>query len=85
MPRRVRENFEIRDYSSLDELIGSLVELRNRLPADDEPEIRLRGDDIFGRTLTISHLREQRPQEQALDRRYAFTSGASMVQLKMAA
>ena len=54
MPRRIKDHFEIRDYSSLDELIGSLMALRKRLPADAEAEMKLRGDDVFGRALTIA-------------------------------
>ena len=84
MPRRIKDHFEIRDYSSLDELIGSLMALRKRLPADAEAEMKLRGDDVFGRTLTIAYFREQTAEEEALERRYdAFTgnygSGIRMV------
>jgi hypothetical protein len=77
VPRRIKDYFEIRDYSSLDELICALVALRHRLPADAEAEMKLRGDDIFGRTLTVGYFREQTADEAALERRYEAFSGNS--------
>lgn len=85
MPRRIKDHFEIRDYSSLDEVIGALMALRNRLPADAEPEMKLRGDDVFGRTLMISYFREQTADEAALDRRYQFGRGSAEPGMRMVA
>ena len=68
--RRVQEFVEIRDYSSLDELIGCLTALRQSLPVGADAQLKLRGDDFFGRSLTIRYSREQTPEEVALERRY---------------
>jgi hypothetical protein len=83
--RRIKEFYEIADYSSLDELIGNLVNLRDRLPADAEPEMKLRGDDVFGRTITISYFRAQTAEEEARDRRYEVAAGGSAFPIRMVA
>jgi hypothetical protein len=70
MSRRVRDFIEISDYTSLDGLIKTLVAIRDNLPAGAEPELKLRGDDIFGRRLTISYLRELTVEEAECDARY---------------
>ena len=85
MSRRVQEFVEIRDYSSLDELIGSLTALRDNLPVDAEAQLKLRGDDFFGRTLTIHYSREQTPEEVALERRYQRMSGDGQPEMRMVA
>ena len=71
MSRRVKEFIEIEDHSSLDELIAKLVEVRGALPANCEAELRLRGDDVFGRKLSISYFRDQTKDEAACEKRYA--------------
>ena len=71
MGRRVKEFVEVAEHVSLDDLISRLVELRARLPQDSEPELRLRGDDVFGRKISISYLRELTDEEAAMERRYA--------------
>jgi hypothetical protein len=71
MSRRVKEFIEISDFASLDRLIEQLVALRESLPAFAEAELRLKGDDVFGRKLTISFMREQSEEESACDERYA--------------
>jgi hypothetical protein len=70
MSRRVRDFIEISDYTSLDSLIRTLVAVRDSLPAEAEPELKLRGDDIFGRRLTISYLRELTAEEAECNARY---------------
>ena len=70
MGRRVRDFIEVSDYTSLDSLINTLVAIRDNLPAEAEPELKLRGDDVFGRRLTISYLRELTAEEAACDARY---------------
>ena len=70
MGRRVKDFIEISDYTSLDSLINTLVAIRDNLPADAEPELKLRGDDVFGRRLTISYFRDVTPEEAARDARY---------------
>lgn len=71
MGRRVKEFIDIADHESLDDLIGKLREVRESLPDDAEAELRLRGDDVFGRKLCISYFREQTPEEAEVEARYA--------------
>jgi hypothetical protein len=74
MSRRVKEFIEITDHASLEELIERLIAVRNTLPVDSEAELRLRGDDVFGRKLTISYFRNQTEEEAACEARYAEAS-----------
>jgi hypothetical protein len=69
--RRVKEFIEISDYSSLDDLIANLEAVRQALPEFAEAELRLKGDDVFGRKLMVSYMREQTEDEAAYDERYA--------------
>ena len=71
MKRRVKEFIEIDDHSSLDALIAQLSEVRESLPAEAEAELRLRGDDVFGRKLSISFFRDQTAEEADCEARYA--------------
>jgi hypothetical protein len=71
MSRRIKEFVDIGEHVSLDELIGKLAEVRDRLPEDSEAELRLRGDEVFGRRITISYLRDQTAEEAEIERRYA--------------
>ncbi len=70
MGRKVRDFIEISDYTSLDSLIKTLCAIRDTLPGDAEPELKLRGDDVFGRRLTISYLRELSTEEAECEARY---------------
>lgn len=70
MGRRVRDFIEISDYTSLDALINVLSAIRESLPEDAEPELKLRGDDIFGRRLTITYMRELTQEEAEFETRY---------------
>src|SRR5690349_8919324 len=71
MSRRVKEFVEISDHQSLDDLIGQLTAVRDQLPENAEAELRLRGDEVFGRRITISYFREQTEEEAETERRYA--------------
>src|SRR4028118_1708255 len=71
MKRRVKEVLESDEHSSLDELIAKLSEVREPLPPDSEAELRLRGDDVFGRKLSISYFRDQTAEEADCEARYA--------------
>ena len=71
MRRRVKEFIDIGEHISLDELIGKLAEVRDSLPKESEAELRLRGDDVFGRRITITYFREQTEEEAELEKRYA--------------
>ena len=77
MARRVKDFIEISEYTSLDRLIDYLKTIRDSLPDEAEPELRLRGDDFFGRRLTISYSRELTPEEEERDTRY---TGAELPQ-----
>lgn len=70
MTRRVKEFIEIKDHESLEALIEKLKEVQDALPEDAEAELRLRGDDVFGRKLTISYFREQTAEESECEARY---------------
>jgi hypothetical protein len=70
MRKRVKDFIEIGDFTSLDRLITTLNALRDSLPADAEPELKMRGDDVFGRRFSISYFRELTVEEAALDAKY---------------
>lgn len=74
MTRRVKEFVDIGEHVSLEDLIGTLVQIRDRLPEESEAELRLRGDEVFGRRITISYLREQTEEEAEIERRYVEAS-----------
>jgi hypothetical protein len=71
MSRMVRDFEEIGDTRSLDGLIARLSAVRAQLPDPAVAEVRMRGDDIFGRRLSISYLRPQTRDEAECDARYA--------------
>jgi hypothetical protein len=71
MSRRVKEFIDISEHVSLDDLIGKLVELRDSLSEESEAELRLRGDEVFGRRITISYFRDQTAEEAEIEKRYA--------------
>ena len=71
MPRRVKDFIDISEYTSLDDLIRYLEAIRDNLPAEHQAELKIRGDDVFGRRLTISYFREQTPDEVELESKYA--------------
>lgn len=71
VPRRVKDFIDISEYTSLDDLIRYLQTIHDNLPADHQAELRIRGDDVFGRRLTISYFREQTPEEVELETKYA--------------
>lgn len=71
MSRVVKEFVEIKDFTTLDALIEKLVELRGSVPDSAEAEVKLRGDDVFGRQLCVSYMRPQTSAEADCDARYA--------------
>jgi hypothetical protein len=71
MSRLVRDFFEIEDRVSLDHMIDLLTTVRDRLPEGaEDATVQMRGDDVFGRRLTVSFLRPQTAEEAAVDARY---------------
>lgn len=71
MRRLVKDFIEVKDHRSLDQLIERLQEIRAALPEGAEADVRMRGDDVFGRHLSISFARPQTDEEAACDARYA--------------
>jgi len=71
MSALVKDFIEIGDCGSLDALIARLTEVRDTLPSAAEPQIKMRGDDIFGRHICVSFYRAQTEEEAACDARYA--------------
>ena len=83
MPRRVKDFIDISEYTSLDDLIRYLETIRANLPPDHEAELKIRGDEIFGRRLTITYFRELTPEEVELEERYVGdATEANIEQLK---
>jgi hypothetical protein len=76
MRTRVKDYIEVSDYTSLDRLITTLTAIRDSLPETAEPELKMRGDDIFGRRLSISYWRELTAEEQAADAKYSASAAA---------
>ena len=71
MSRRVKEFVDVVDHLSIDDLIHKLTEIRDNLPSDADAELRLRGDEVFGRRLQITYFRDQTPEELDLESKYA--------------
>ena len=71
VPRRVKDFIDISEYTSLEDLIRYLEAIRDNLPADHQAELKIRGDEIFGRRLTITYFREQTPEEMDLESKYS--------------
>jgi hypothetical protein len=71
VPRRVKDFIDISEFTSLDDLIHYLEVVRDNLPPDHQAEMKIRGDEIFGRRLTIAYFREQTPDEIELESKYA--------------
>jgi hypothetical protein len=67
----IRDYIEVSDHMPLDALIEKLSEIRASLPPSAEAEMRIRGDDAFGRHLCIAYLRPLSPEEAACEARYA--------------
>ena len=84
MPRRVKDYIDISEYTSLEDLIRYLETIRDNLPAEHEAELKIRGDDVFGRRLTITYFREQTRDEVELESKYAGgdKAGATIEELR---
>ena len=75
MGRRIKDFIEISEYSSLDQLINTPTAIRDSLPEEAEPELRMKGDDVFGRRMSISYFRELTAEEIEREAHY---SGSNM-------
>jgi hypothetical protein len=82
VPRRVKDFIDISEYTSLDDLIRYLETIRDNLPGDHEAELKIRGDEVFGRRLTITYFRELTPEEIDLEAKYAVEDEATIDELK---
>jgi hypothetical protein len=84
VPRRVKDFIDISEYTSLDDLIRYLQTIRDNLPAEHQAELKIRGDEVFGRRLTITYFREQTAEEVELENKYSADdrSGASIEELR---
>jgi len=82
VPRRVKDFIDISEYTSLDDLIRYLETIRDNLPGDCEAELKIRGDDIFGKRLTITYFREMTSEEADLESRYSEKDDASIENLR---
>jgi len=71
VPRRVKDYIDISEFTSLDDLIRYLQTIRDNLPEGHEAEMKIRGDEVFGKRLTITYFREQTPEEDELETKYA--------------
>ena len=71
MRKRVKDYIEVSDYTSLDRLITTLSAIRDSLPEGAEPELKMRGDDVFGRRLSITYFRELTVEEAEADAKYS--------------
>jgi hypothetical protein len=71
MSKMVKEFIEVKDVSSLDQLIEQLIAVRDSLPDGGGAEVKMRGDDIFGRQLSVAYFRPQTQEEAECDARYA--------------
>jgi hypothetical protein len=69
MGRRIKESVDFGTPSSLDDLIEKLTQLRGTLPDKAEAELKLKGDDLRGRHVTISYFREQTREESESEKR----------------
>lgn len=75
MPRRVKDYIDISEFTSLDDLIRYLETIRDNLPPEHRAEMKIRGDETFGKRLTITYFREQTPEEAEIEYRYAAGDG----------
>ena len=84
MPRRVKDFIDISEFTSLDDLIRYLETIRDNLPPEHQAELKIRGDEVFGRRLTITYFREQTQDELALESKYSGgdEEGATIEQLR---
>ena len=71
MSKQVKDFIEIKNHSTLDEMIARLTEVRDSLPGAGTAEVKMRGDDVFGRHLCVSYFRPQTAEEAECDARYA--------------
>jgi len=82
VPRRIKDFIDISEYTSLDDLIRYLEAIRDNLPPEHQAEMKIRGDEIFGRRLTITYFREQTAEESELESKYSPKDSATIEDLR---
>lgn len=82
MPRRVKDFIDISEFTSLDDLIRYLETIRDNLPEGCEAEMKIRGDEIFGRRLTITYFRDQTAEEAEIEAKYEGSDDPSIEALR---
>ena len=66
----IREYVEIAECSSIEALIASLEAVKAQMPPGcSDPQVRLRGDDVFGRHILVSYSRPETEAELETCRR----------------
>lgn len=85
MSRLVKDYVEIGEFTSLDDLIERLSILRDSLAPEAEAELRVRGDDNFGRHLAITYKRPLTAEEAACEGRYQHVADTGPSRLRIAA
>lgn len=71
MTRMIKDFVEIGEHASLDDLIARLTEIRDSLHPLAEAELKVRGDDNFGRHLCIAFRRPLTAEEAACEGRHS--------------
>lgn len=84
MPRRVKDYIDISEFTSLDTLIRYLETIRDNLPPECGAELKIRGDEVFGKRLTITYFREMTAEEMEIEQRYAASAGDSADEARLA-
>jgi hypothetical protein len=67
----IKDYVSIGEFTTLDEAIARLCAIRDGLGDEAEAELRIRGDDAYGRHLCVSFLRPLTAEEAACEGRYA--------------
>ena len=70
MSRLIKDYVEVSDHQSLDELIAQLSAIRDRLPPGSTADVRMRGNDVYGRHLCVVSQRSLTAEEAACEDRY---------------
>ena len=70
MSRLIKDYIEVSDQQSLDQLIAQLSAIRDRLPEGGEGQVRMRGNDVYGRHLCVMFQRPLTDDEAACESRY---------------
>lgn len=65
MSNYIKEYVRISDHASLDEVIDALSAIRRSIPDGAQAELRMRGDDVFGRHMCVCYMRPK-PSEELL-------------------